>query len=379
MDNSSRGNNCNGIIPEVCMPYQATDSVTCEEKSEDWEDYLIPLLDWGVFNSDKNSTDDRDTIKSLIMQYGPITATMDSSSSNFGEWISYYHDPEDYFPYEETNTIDHCVNIIGWKDDESIGRGGYWICKNSFGKCFSYDGFFNIEYGSLNICEFTVAWVDYDPESYDWHPVPKINVINQDSYYGIFGMVDEPLEFIGDAQGEHPPFTYHWDFGDDSNSEEQNPIHTYTSSGEYNVKLTVTDDNGGSFYDLKTAIIKDTNQPPDPPILEGSSQIKKGESGNYSISFSDPDGDILYVYAHVFDVESGVWWGPYSSITGFGLSTFDVEEGEYTIRAKAKDVYGAESDWAVLEVTVSKSKSINTYNPWISRLIERFPILELII
>jgi C1A family cysteine protease len=379
MDNSSRGNSCNGIIPEVCMSYQANSYVPCEEKSEDWEDYIVPLLDWGVFNCDKNSTEDRDIIKSLIMQYGSVTAHMDSTSSDYNKWQFYNHDPESYFSYEETNFIDHCVNLVGWKDDPNIERGGYWIVKNCFGKDVSYNGFHNLEYGTLNICNDFVTWVDYEPESYDWHPVPKINVINKDSYYGIYGLIDEPLEFTGKAAGEHPPFTFHWDFGDDTTSEEQNPSHTYTESGEYTIIFTVTDDNGGSFYDIKTAYIKETNQPPDKPILEGLTQIKKGESGNYTLGFSDPDGDILYVYVDNFGIESGVWWGPYNDITGFGLSTFDVEEGDYSIKAKVKDAYGSESDWAVLEVTVAKSRSTSDFNPWISRLIERFPILEFLL
>ncbi|MHA2431307.1 MAG: hypothetical protein ACXACC_09820 [Promethearchaeota archaeon] len=46
---------------------------------------------------------------------------------------------------------------------------------------------------------------------------------------------------------------------------------------------------------------------------------------------------------------------------------------------KKEIIYGAESDWATLEVTVPRSKQINDYNPWISRLIERFPILKLLL
>jgi len=34
-----------------------------------------------------------------------------------------------------------------------------------------------------------------------------------------------------------------WDFGDLNTSTEQNPIHTYSAPGTYNVTLTVTDDN----------------------------------------------------------------------------------------------------------------------------------------
>jgi PKD repeat protein len=37
-----------------------------------------------------------------------------------------------------------------------------------------------------------------------------------------------------------------WDFGDGSGSAEQNPTHTYSEQGRYNVHLTVTDDDGAS-------------------------------------------------------------------------------------------------------------------------------------
>ncbi len=38
----------------------------------------------------------------------------------------------------------------------------------------------------------------------------------------------------------------HWKFGDNTNSTEQNPIHTFAEPGTYTVLLTVTDDQGGS-------------------------------------------------------------------------------------------------------------------------------------
>jgi PKD repeat protein len=40
--------------------------------------------------------------------------------------------------------------------------------------------------------------------------------------------------------------SWQWSFGDGSSSGEQNPTHTYSARGRYEVLLTVTDDDGGS-------------------------------------------------------------------------------------------------------------------------------------
>jgi len=43
------------------------------------------------------------------------------------------------------------------------------------------------------------------------------------------------------------------------------------------------------------------------------------------------------------------------------------------IKAKAEDIYGLESDWGTLEVTMPKSKTIHFNFNLLSRLFERFP------
>jgi PKD repeat protein len=52
-----------------------------------------------------------------------------------------------------------------------------------------------------------------------------------------------------------------WDFGDQQNSIEQNPTHTYTEAGTYTVSLTVTGD-GGTDTETKTDYITVTVPPP---------------------------------------------------------------------------------------------------------------------
>ncbi len=369
--NDSKGNYCNGIIPEACFPYEADDDIPCDAKCDNWEDYLIPVVDYGTTHGYPEV--DKDLIKSHIMQYGPVAAGM-VYDWNFSLWELTHHSPDDYFPYQEeggVGRVGHGIVIVGWKDDPSIGQGGYWICKNSEGMDRGYNGFFNIEYDSNYIAQDTV-WVDYDPESYDWHPVPKANG-------PYFGLVDDPVHFQGDASGERPPFTYHWDFGDESSSEDQNPTHAYTSEGEYTVTLTVTDDQGNSFYDKTYAWIQETNQPPHTPILDGPNKITAGELYSYNLTLYDPDTPIIYYIREIFGYDVGVWSDPWLSSDEKQLWGWYApeERGKFTIRWKVKDPYGAESDWAELTVRVTKTYENPLYTlmeklfNWLEQLFER--------
>ena len=52
------------------------------------------------------------------------------------------------------------------------------------------------------------------------------------------------VNFNGTVTGGDAPFTYFWDFNDNSNSTSQNPQHTYTAAGLYNASFTATDFDG---------------------------------------------------------------------------------------------------------------------------------------
>ena len=68
-----------------------------------------------------------------------------------------------------------------------------------------------------------------------------------DEYDGIAG---EPIQFNGKAEGGIEPYSWYWDFGDGYNSTEQEPEHTYMSTGNYTATLTVTDDVGSMATDI---------------------------------------------------------------------------------------------------------------------------------
>jgi hypothetical protein len=242
INTSQGGNYCNGIIPESCFPYQADDTIPCEAKCETWEESLVPLLDYWESWNDPQATDLKDTIKSLILQKGPVVAYF-WVTDRFIRWGTFHKDPSDvYLDYNEdcSRFVNHGIAIVGWKDDPSFDNGGYWICKNSWGTNWGYDGFFNIEYDCLNMGGF-LAWVDYDPTSFDWPPVA-----DQGSFYQATTRNDVSFDASASIDPEGDIVSYEWDFGDGTTGAGCFTTHSYDEPGVYSVTLTVTDTSGQS-------------------------------------------------------------------------------------------------------------------------------------
>ena len=186
IDTTQEGNNCNGVVLESYFPYSARrfHYVPCSNLIDGWEEHIIPIADWGYKILNK-SNGERDWIKRTIMDQGPVVADIVVPLFLYSpkvplidplhRWGYNNHDSDAYFPSGRTCSIaGHVVCIVGWKDDDSIQNGGYWICKNSWGTDWGYDGFANIEYGSMNIDKSRfpfdgfILWVDYNPDDYAW-------------------------------------------------------------------------------------------------------------------------------------------------------------------------------------------------------------------
>ena len=245
MDTSYQGNNNNGAIPESCFPYLADDDIPCSDKCENWEDYLIPISDCGESMIGFDSIESRETIKSLIYQNGPIAAGINVTEEFIRFW-SINHNENKFYPDTNEpwgNRLNHIIVIIGWKDDINIDNGGYWICKNSWGADWGYDGFFNIEYGGLFIGTY-ISWVDYQSNNQrPQRPSRPIGITegttNTDYYYSSSSI---------DPNGDQLYFIFDWD--DETNSgwigpyvsnEIVNISHSWDVKGNFEVKTKVKD------------------------------------------------------------------------------------------------------------------------------------------
>ncbi len=118
-----------------------------------------------------------------------------------------------------------------------------------------------------------------------------------------------------------------------------------------------------------------TNQPPMKPTINGSTFGVIGRSYDYTVMATDPNEDTISYYIDWGDSTNSGWMGPFQSGEHVNVSHTWTTRGTYTIKAKAKDVNNAESDWGFLKIKMPKN---HIYTPsafmlFFERLFERFP------
>ncbi|MEI8053660.1 MAG: PKD domain-containing protein [Bacteroidota bacterium] len=138
-------------------------------------------------------------------------------------------------------------NVSQWLWD--FGDGGTSASQNP-SHTYQDTGYFTVQLITIqNGCPDTLIVPDY---THIFPPIAKFKVINDCSNR-------YKKTFIDSSIGAD---TWLWSFGDGSTSTEQNPIHNYTSSGSYTVKLTVHNNTSGCEF-TKTTNIFVVNQLPD--------------------------------------------------------------------------------------------------------------------
>ena|GEM_PF-413438 len=195
--------------------------------------------------------------------------------------------------------------------------------------------------------------------------------LEADAHGPYIGIINEPVQFTGSADGGYPPYTYHWDFGDEGTSEEQNPTYEYSNAGNYTVTLTVTDDNDSVAIDTTWALILEEDEPPAKPTITGPTQGSFGDPYDYTFISTDPEEHDVFYYVDWGDDQVEDWIGPFNSGEEVIVSHTWDERGTYTISAQAKDEFGAESDWSYLKVRMPINQQ--TSDSLLIRFLERFP------
>jgi parallel beta-helix repeat protein len=167
------------------------------------------------------------------------------------------------------------------------------------------------------------------------------------------------------SNGDFDVFNVYDDFGGGNTGDE----NTGDTASNYRDEGT----SGDIYFTYSCA---GENEPPTAPDIDGPGEGTAGESYDYSFETTDPDEDDVYYYIEWGDGETEEWIGPYASGDEIIVSHIWDEKGDYTIRAKAKDIHDLESDWGTLPVTMPKSKTV--YLPILHKILENHPLLKLL-
>ena len=114
----------------------------------------------------------------------------------------------------------------------------------------------------------------------EWNLVSKVT-----ADFDVYFVDEQTVKLRNNSLSDYPETSYLWDFGDETTSEETEPIHEYAESGTYNITLTVT---GCHQTDTKTEEI----------IIEDTSTI--GESNYSTTIYPNPAHDGIHFVTPAF-------------------------------------------------------------------------------
>ncbi len=185
---------------------------------------------------------------SILIDYSPPLDFMNFPVENGEKWTAESNATVTYGGMSSTSVVDFSFECIGNQGSMYIIKSNY----NPFGEVIPLNNtfiFWNAEKGmiekikdtggnqtlNLQLTSFKysnvtnkppIAKISYEPKQ----PKTGNNVIFKSNSY------DEDGNIV----------SYLWQFGDGSNSTQQNPSHTYTHAGTYYVNLTVMDNYGAT-------------------------------------------------------------------------------------------------------------------------------------
>jgi parallel beta-helix repeat protein len=283
------------------------------------------------------------------------------TSNNYGIYIQYQTSCDNNSMnhnnfYNNVNAIDGGSNTI-WNESYPSG-GNFW--DDYLGNDSNGDGIgdtaLNISGGGGN--------KDYYPLMNPWgEQRPVANY----TYFEEFGgyVFDASLSY--DRDGD--VISFEWDFGDGIIDSGMVVSHAYNDSGEYDVILTITDDEGYKGNLTKT-INAVKNYPPENPTIDGPSSGGWGKPYHFTFQTSDNEGSDVWYFVEWGDGKDTGWMGPYTSGDEITDSHTWTEQETFTIRCKAKDMYNVHSEWGEFEITIPRTRASSFH--W---LFERFPLL----
>lgn len=155
----------------------------------------------------------------------------------------------------------------------------------------------------------------------------------------------------------YPSCGFNFYFPDEINEYNDALRYDHALPSPYEKTLFSTDTQWDEF--LKEYLGLSSNNPPSAPNIEGTHKGKTNEVYDYVLSADDPQKNEVSFYIDWGD-STYEMIGPVSSGEKLSINHTWKSDGEYLIKVKSIDQYGAESEWTTLEVSMPKNKIIKT-------------------
>jgi uncharacterized repeat protein (TIGR01451 family) len=114
-------------------------------------------------------------------------------------------------------------------------------------------------------------------------------------------------------------------------------------------------------FEDNATITATENYPPSRPILEGQTSGKRNQELTFHVLADNYQEPEIWYYIDWGDDSNSGWIGPYPQGEQITITNSWDTKGNYQVKAKSKDIHGAESDWSnILTVTIKRGLAIST-------------------
>jgi len=227
---------------------------------------------------------------------------------------------------------------------------------------YNVEGFLSgIEEDYIDTAIFNI--INYDPPSSPYGPTE--GVVNVSYTY----CIDLP------DNEEYEPYYIMWYWGDGTYTDWLGPYvagetvcvnHFWVKPGDYEIRVKMKDCYNNEYLSDPLLVHIEDNSPPSAPYISGGPKNNQpicgivGKEYEFTFNSVDPDGDDVYYFVDWGDGTYEDWFGVFGSGENATAKHTWNAQGTYTVRAKAKDIHGAESDWGTQPIPITGDKKINT-------------------